>query len=106
MRIIMTVRRVEDAMASWFDAFDAVPEAVALGFMYHWIGLFQQLRTTALIVPYEQIDRRPLVAVWRIARAICRSSDWRQSAQRSMQLSRRPVCRRSNEVAPATDPST
>jgi hypothetical protein len=71
MRIIMTVRRVEDAMASWFDAFDAVPEAVALGVMHHWIGLFQQLRTKALIVPYEQIDRRPWVAVWRIARAIC-----------------------------------
>jgi hypothetical protein len=31
MRILMTVRRVEDAMASWFDAFDAVPEPIALG---------------------------------------------------------------------------
>jgi hypothetical protein len=60
MRIIMTVRRVEDAMASWFDAFDAVPEPI-----------LQHLKTKALIIPYEQIDRRPWLAVWRIARAIC-----------------------------------
>ena len=71
MRIIMTVRRVEDAMASWFDAFDTVPEPIALSIMHHWIGLFQQLRTKALIVPYGQIDRRPRLAAWRIARAIC-----------------------------------
>ena len=71
MRIIMTVRRVEDAMASWFDAFDAVPEPIALGVMQHWICLFPHLRTKALIIPYEQIDRRPWLAVWRIARAIC-----------------------------------
>ena len=71
MRIIMTVRHVEDAMASWFEAFDAVPEPTALSIMQHWICLFQQLRTKALIVPYKQIDRRPWLAVWRIARAIC-----------------------------------
>jgi hypothetical protein len=29
------------------------------------------LRTKALIIPYEQIDRRPWLAVWRISRAIC-----------------------------------
>ena len=62
MRIIMTVRRVEDAMASWFDTFDAVPEPIALSVMHHWIRLFQHLRTKALIIPYEQIDRRPWLA--------------------------------------------
>jgi hypothetical protein len=70
MRIIMTVRRVEDAMASWFQAFDAVPEPIALGIMHRWICLLQHLRTKALIIPYEQIDHRPWLAVWRIARAI------------------------------------
>jgi gamma-glutamylcysteine synthetase len=71
MCIIVTVRRVEDAMASWFDAFGSVPEPTALDFMHHWICLFQHLRTKALIIPYNQIDRRPWLAVWRIARAIC-----------------------------------
>jgi hypothetical protein len=71
MRIIMTVRRVEDAMASWLDTFDAVPEPTAVQIMRDWLWLFQQLRTKALIVPYPQIELRPWLAVWRIARAIC-----------------------------------
>ncbi len=70
-RIVMTVRRVEDAMASWFEAFDAVPEAVAIQVMRDWLRLFQALHGTAVIVPYATIDRRPWLAVWRIARAIC-----------------------------------
>ena len=71
MRIIMTVRRVEDAMASWFDAFDAVPEAVALDVMHHWIGLFQQLRTKALISPIRANRPSPLGGGMAITRAIC-----------------------------------
>ena len=71
MRIVMTVRRVEDAMASWLEAFDAVPETVALEIMRDWLTMFRQLRSLALIVPYEQSDRRPWLAAWRIARAIC-----------------------------------
>ena len=71
MRVIMTVRRVEDAMASWLDAFDTLPEPIALGVMHAWLCLFRQLKTKALVVPYEQIDLRPWLAVWRIASAIC-----------------------------------
>jgi hypothetical protein len=71
MRIIITVRRVEDAMASWFDAFDALPEATALQIMRDWLCLFRHLRFQALVVSYEEIDRHPWFATWRIARAIC-----------------------------------
>ena len=56
MRIIMTVRRVEDAMASWLETLDTVPEPVTLGVMRAWLALYEQLRTKALLVPYEQID--------------------------------------------------
>src|ERR1700728_1375490 len=44
MRIIMTVRRVEDALASWFIAFDAIPEDQSLQMMRNWLKLFAQLR--------------------------------------------------------------
>jgi hypothetical protein len=71
MRIIMTVRRVEDAVASWLETFDTVSESVTLDMMLAWLALYGQLRPKALIVPYEQIDRRPWLAVLRIARAIC-----------------------------------
>jgi hypothetical protein len=68
MRIIMTVRRVEDALASWFTAFDAFPEDQSLQIMRNWLKLFAQLRAHSLIVPYEQTDRNPWFAAWRIAR--------------------------------------
>jgi hypothetical protein len=71
MRIIMTVRRVEDALASWFTAFDAIPEDQSLQIMRNWLKLFAQLRAHSLIVPYEQIDRYPWIATWRIARFLC-----------------------------------
>jgi hypothetical protein len=38
--------------------------------MLGWLALYPQLRKNALIVPYEQIDRRPWLAVLRIAHAI------------------------------------
>ena len=55
MPIIVTVRRVEDALASWFTAFDAIPEDQSLQIMRNWLKLFAQLRAHSLIVPYEQI---------------------------------------------------
>jgi hypothetical protein len=39
--------------------------------MRNWLKLFAQLRAHSLIVPYEQIDRYPWIATWRIARFLC-----------------------------------
>jgi hypothetical protein len=71
MRIIMTVRRVEDAMASWLRTFSAVPEDAGLQIMRGWLLAFAKLKSKALVVPFEQIDTRPFFAAWRIATAIC-----------------------------------
>ena len=71
LRIIMTTRRVEDAMASWLEAFDTLPEEVMLQVMRDWLGLYPQLRAYSKIVSYREIDSRPWLAAWRIARAVC-----------------------------------
>jgi hypothetical protein len=70
MRIIMTVRRAEDAVASLINTFDTVPETIALQVMRDWLELYQQLRPHALVVPFEQVDRRPWLATLRIARLL------------------------------------
>ena len=70
MRVIMTVRRVEDAMASWLDAFDTLPEPIALGVMHAGLPI-SAIENEGAGIPYEQIDLRPWLAVWRIASAIC-----------------------------------
>jgi hypothetical protein len=48
VRTVMTVRRVEDAVARWLETFKAVPEPVALEIMLAWLALYRQLRNNAL----------------------------------------------------------
>jgi hypothetical protein len=70
-RVLMTIRRVEDALASWLEIFDPLPEEVALQVMRDWLTLYRQLRAISVVVSYEEIDRWPWLAAWRIARATC-----------------------------------
>lgn len=70
-RIIITVRRVEDALASWLTAFGETGEAAAIDLMRNWLGMYCNLRAHALIVKYDEIDRLPWLAAWRMARTAC-----------------------------------
>ena len=67
---ICTVRRVEDAAASWIEAF-GWSEVETVEYLRAWLGLYTQIRGAALVVPYSQVDRRPWLAAWRIARFLC-----------------------------------
>jgi len=100
MRIIITVRRVEDAMASWFDAFDAASEEIALQIMRDWLCLFRHLRSRALIVSYEEIDRRPWFATWRIARAVCPAIGPAEVIRIARRFSKAEVKRQADQLAP------
>ncbi len=68
-RAICSVRRIEDAIASWMETFGFTEEEL-IEAMRAWIGLYQHLRSQALTVPYEVIDRRPWRAAWLIGRHI------------------------------------
>lgn len=100
MRIIMTVRRVEDAMASWLEAFDAIPEETAIQIMRDWLQLFRHLRSRALIVSYEEIDRRPWLATWRIARAVCPTIGPVEVLKIARRFSKAAVKRQTDQLAP------
>lgn len=67
LRTIITVRSIEDSVASWIDTF-GWSDAEAVEHLQAWIHLYIGLRNVALIVPYAQVDRRPSWAAWRIAR--------------------------------------
>jgi hypothetical protein len=69
-KIIMTLRQVDDAVASWLDTFDTLTEPTAIAAMREWLRMFNELHHGALIVPYEEIDRDPRLAAQRIARCI------------------------------------
>ena len=69
IRTICTVRRVEDAVASWIETF-GFEEADAIESMRKWLDLYRQIRPFALTIPYELIDKHPFLAGWKIGRYI------------------------------------
>jgi hypothetical protein len=73
LRIIITIRRIEDALASWVEAFETLPDTVVIEIMRRWLHMFHELRGLSLVVSYRQIDNRPWFAAWRISRTVCRN---------------------------------
>src|SRR5690242_17122667 len=69
-RLIFTSRRIEDAVASWFEAFPEIPEETAWHMMRSAIQFSREAGQFGLRVPYDMINRRPLRAAWRIARYV------------------------------------
>jgi hypothetical protein len=57
IRIIITIRRIEDAIASWIEALETLPETAVIETIRSWVHMFHQLRGLSLIVSYRQIHR-------------------------------------------------
>ncbi len=72
IRAICTVRRPEDAIASYIDVFGVSFEA-ALEECHEWLRIYEQIRSFALTIDYRLIERFSLWAAWRIARYVCPS---------------------------------
>jgi hypothetical protein len=70
IKVVCSVRRPEDAIASWMEAFNfGLDESI--GHMTGWIESFERIRPYALVLRYEEIDRHPWRAVDRIAKHLC-----------------------------------
>lgn len=67
LRTVITIRNIEESIASGVETF-GWSDAEAVEHLRAWIQLYIGLRDVALIVPYEQINRTPAYAAWRIAR--------------------------------------
>ena len=71
-RAVITYRRIEDAMASWFAVFPELPEQVGWDTMRGWLDLYPAIRPVGLHVSYAAIDRWPWLTAWRIGRYLSR----------------------------------
>jgi len=65
IKAICTVRKPEDAVASWIEAFGFSLED-SIDQVRSWLVLFKQIRQHSLIVPYELIDDDPIEATRRM----------------------------------------
>lgn len=70
IKVVCTVRRPEDAIASLIDTFQVSLDEL-ISQMRDWITMFYQLRRHALVIPYAELDRQPWRAAWRIGKKIC-----------------------------------
>jgi hypothetical protein len=70
IKVICTVRKPEDAIASSMEVF-GFELSQAIDYMKIWLTMFRQVQQNALILSYDQIDRQPLRASWNIARHVC-----------------------------------
>jgi Sulfotransferase domain len=90
VKAVVTVRKPEDAIASWMDTFGfSLDESIQ--HMTNWIEMFQRLQDRALIIPYDQIDRHPLRAVESIAGFLCGDVDPAEIADLAKRYSKERV---------------
>lgn len=66
---IVTIRRPEDAIASWITTFGFDLQTSIIQYK-SWIEMFDLIKKHSLIIRYEEIDKTPLRSVWKIGRFI------------------------------------
>lgn len=69
VKSIVTIRRPEDAIASWITTFGFDLET-SITHYKNWIEMFDQIKNHSLIIRYEELDKNPLYTIWRIAQYI------------------------------------
>lgn len=69
VRAVCTVRRPDDAIASWMVTFGFRLEE-SIEAMRNWLALYSRIRTMAVVIPYDEVDLHPIAASWKIARAV------------------------------------
>ena len=97
MRVICTVRRPEDAVASWMEAFgDSAEDAIDA--VRNWLRFYRQISSSALTVRYNTIDRYPFIAAWRIARYIFADATFAEAWRSSRRHAKAEVKKRTDTL--------
>jgi hypothetical protein len=72
--VICSVRRLEEAAASWIDTFGFDFETTTVH-LKQWFAMFEAVRPLALLLPYQLIDQSPTDAVRMIAEKLSLPAD-------------------------------
>lgn len=101
-RAVCSLRRPEDAIASWMDVFgQGLDESIAV--MRRWIAMYRAIEPYALIVPFARIEHWPLLAARRIARFIAPDAGWAEIAAAARRMNKRGLRDRLQRLAPDGD---
>ncbi|MBW4034830.1 MULTISPECIES: hypothetical protein [Acidiphilium] len=78
IRVICTIRRPEDAVASFMETF-GLPEADSIILIKAWLALYEKIRDVALTLDYDFLDRHPIRAAHTIGRFLSPDVGWREA---------------------------
>ncbi len=67
VKAIITVRRPEDAIASWMETFGFDLDS-SISELSEWLRMYARLRRHALVITYEQVDKQCFLAAYKIAK--------------------------------------
>jgi hypothetical protein len=98
MRVICTVRRPEDAVASWMELLGASEEE-SISVMRNWLLLYRQLKPFALTISYRMIDRHPVMAAWQIMRFLFPGATITEAWRSSRRCSKAEVKKRTDALS-------
>jgi hypothetical protein len=78
IRVICTIRRPEDAVASFMQTFN-FPETDSIILIKAWLVLYAKIRDVALTIDYDDLDRHPIRAARTIGRFLSPDVGWREA---------------------------
>jgi hypothetical protein len=90
IKVICSIRRPEDAVASWMQTF-GFSEDDAVQIIRQWLAFYDEIKGVALTVPYETIDRYPLIVARRIGRFLFRDVGWTEAVRIARRHAKRKV---------------
>lgn len=90
IRTICTMRRPEDAVASFMQVF-GFSETDSIAMVKAWLGLYARIGSVALTLDYDLIDRHPIRAARMIGRFLFRDIGWIEAATIARRHSKRRV---------------
>lgn len=102
IKAICTVRKPEDAIASWMQTFDFGLDA-SLEPMFRWLEMFERLRHHALVLPYDHIDHHPVRAAIRIRNVVCPEATLLETLAIARRYSKRNVAQFTGAMSPGDE---
>jgi hypothetical protein len=90
IKTICTIRKPEDAIASWMQTFGFGLEK-SIEDMLQWLAMFDEIRHHALVLSYDDINCRPRRAAMCIGRWICPSAGLMEILSIARRYSKRRV---------------
>ena len=102
---ICTVRKPEDAIASWMQVFRFSFEE-SVDTYRHWLAWHSSMSQHMLNLRYEELDKFPLLTIWKISRYLLTYSDFREVSRIWWKYRKRIVYEKTKHLKVDSDGTT